>query len=171
MGNAYKVVIAGGFNSGKTTLVQTTSDIPVVSTEQKITDEQSEVKEETTVALDYGQVTVEGNLIHLFGTPGQARFDFMWDILSKDTDALLILMDSTDRPSLSVTRRILRQLRRKRKDIPFLVVATKQDLRRALSPSEIADSLKLDPSLVVACDAREKESSMAVLSKLVQSLS
>jgi small GTP-binding protein len=171
MGNAYKVVVAGGFNSGKTTLVQTVSDIPVVSTEQKTTDKHSAVKEETTVALDYGQVTIAGNLLHLFGTPGQTRFDFMWDILSKDTDALLILMDSSDRSSLSTTRRMLRQLRRKRKDLPFLVVATKQDQRRALSPSDIANSLKLEPSLVIACDARDKKSVKSILGQLAQSLS
>ncbi|MBN1180288.1 MAG: GTP-binding protein [Anaerolineae bacterium] len=165
MGKAYKVIVTGAFNSGKTALVTTISEIPVVSTERRITDEHSEIKEETTVAMDYGQVTINGNLLHLFGTPGQERFDFMWDILSREADALLIMIDSANRTNLTTTRRMLRQLRRKA-EIPFLVVATKQDLRRALSPQEIAESLPVDPSRVVACDAREKGSVKAVLEEL-----
>jgi|YNPNPStandDraft_1061719.scaffolds.fasta_scaffold03393_1 small GTP-binding protein len=165
MSRSFKVLIAGAFNAGKSEFVRTASQIPVVSTERRISDDLAEVKEETTVAMDYGQATVRGDLFHLFGTPGQSRFDFMWDILGRDSDALLVLVDSTDRSTLTTARRLLRQLRRKSK-IPFLVVATKQDGRRPMTPDEIASGLKIEATSVVACDARQKESVIAVLSHL-----
>ena len=170
MSRAYKVVVTGAFNAGKSAFIRTISDIPVVSTERRITDEHARVKEETTVAMDYGQVVLGPRRFHLFGTPGQTRFDFMWDILSKEADGLLILVDSTDRSSFTTARRILRRLRRQRR-VPFLVVATRQDGRRAVSPEEIAAALGVDPpSLVVPCDARKKQSVRAVLMRLTEFL-
>jgi small GTP-binding protein len=165
MGKAYKVVIAGAFNAGKTEFISTASDIPVVSTERRITDELAEVKETTTVAMDYGQATVDGNLVHLYGTPGQERFDFMWDILAREMDGLLMLVDSTDRPSLTVTRRLLRRFRRKSR-APLLVVATRQDDRRAMPPKKIASSLRVEPSHVIPGDPRQKSSVRETLQQL-----
>lgn len=168
MGRTCKVVITGAFNAGKSAFIRTISEIPVVSTERRITDGMARVKEETTVAMDYGQVTIGGRLFHLFGTPGQARFEFMWDILSKEADALLLLVDSTDRSSFTMARRILRRLRGRRR-IPFLVVATKQDGRKAMPPEEIAMALGVQPpSFVVPCDARNKQSVRAVLMRLAE---
>ncbi len=168
MGKTCKVVVTGAFNAGKSAFIRTISEIPVVSTERQITDKLARVKEETTVAMDYGQVTVGGRMFHLFGTPGQVRFEFMWDILSREADALLLLVDSTDRPSFTVARRILRRLRGRRR-IPYLVVATKQDGRRAMPPEEIAAALGVHPpSLVVPCDARNRQSVRAVLTHLAQ---
>ena len=170
MGKAYKVVITGAFNAGKTLFITTISEIPVVSTERRISDDLSSIKEETTVAMDYGQVTIDGNLLHLFGTPGQERFNFMWDILVTDTDILLLLIDSTARSTFATARQLLRQLRRK-KSVPFLIVATKQDERRAISLDDLANSLKLeDASLVVPCDARDADSVRAVLGTALEHL-
>ena len=97
MGDIYKVVVTGPFNAGKTEFIQTISDIPVVSTDQPISDHLKSVKDETTVAMDYGQVRLGSDLFHLYGTPGQPRFDFMWDILSKEMRAFVLLVDSCDR--------------------------------------------------------------------------
>jgi small GTP-binding protein len=167
MTRAYKIVVTGAFNAGKTAFIRTASDIPVVSTERRMTDSLAEVKETTTVAMDYGQTTVEGCLFHLYGTPGQERFDFMWDILSGEMNGLLVLVDSTDRTSLAVTRRLLRRFRRKSR-APLLVVATKQDGRKPLSPDELAAALRIEPpNLVVACDPRRKSSAQAVLRELL----
>lgn len=169
MGKTYKIIVTGAFNSGKTEFVSSASTIPVVSTERKITDEQAAIKEETTVALDYGQTSIEGNLLHLFGTPGQPRFNFMKEILSQDADGLLLLVDSTDRTSINVARQALRSMGR-RNPIPFLIVATKQDTQRPISPEEIASALKLDTSAVVPCDARKKASTKRVLQELLTTL-
>lgn len=161
---AYKVVITGAFNTGKSTFIRTASEIPVVSTEKQITDDLATVKETTTVALDYGRATIRGCTFHLFGTPGQERFDFMCDILSQEADAYLILVDSTDRSTLTFARQTLRQVSRCR--APYLVVATKQDGQKPMSPEAIAGSLKLPADRVLACDPRERASVQAVLERL-----
>lgn len=167
MGRVCKVVVTGAFNAGKSAFIQTVSDIPVVSTERRITDDLAGVKATTTVAMDYGQTTVGGCLFHLYGTPGQERFDFMWDILSREMDGLLVLVDSTDRSSLTVARRLLRRFRRQGR-LPLLVVATKQDGHRAMSPQEIATALRLDSSdIVVPCDPRRGPSVRKVLEQLL----
>ena len=79
-----KMVVTGPFNAGKTEFIRSVSEIDVVSTERKISSEAERVKETTTVAMDFGRITVDDDLVlYLFGTPGQKRFDFMWEILSE----------------------------------------------------------------------------------------
>ena len=73
------MVVTGPFNAGKTMFIQTVSEIDVVDTEQNITSDEEKVKTKTTVAMDFGRITIDNELIlYLFGTPGQRRFDFMW---------------------------------------------------------------------------------------------
>ena len=84
-----KMVVTGPFNAGKTEFISSVSEIDVVSTERQITDETSRTKEQTTVAMDFGRITVDEDLVlYLFGTPGQKRFDFMWEICQKECWAL-----------------------------------------------------------------------------------
>ena len=91
-----KIVITGPFNSGKTAFIRSVSEIDVVSTERKITAEDEKVKATTTVALDFGRITVDDDLmLYLFGTPGQKRFDFMWEILSQGSIGLILMLDNT----------------------------------------------------------------------------
>ncbi|MDX9953622.1 MAG: ATP/GTP-binding protein, partial [Anaerolineae bacterium] len=79
-----KIVVTGPFSSGKTEFIQSVSEIDVVSTEKKISSRAERIKEATTVAMDFGRITIDDELIlYLFGTPGQRRFDFMWEILSE----------------------------------------------------------------------------------------
>src|SRR5260221_14330153 len=92
--NVYKIIVTRPFNSGKTTFVSTISDIAVVTTEKKITTEDRGIKNETTVAMDYGRVEIDGKVLHLSGTPGQTRFNFMWDILAREMNAFVVLVDS-----------------------------------------------------------------------------
>jgi len=74
-----KMVVTGPFNAGKTEFIRSVSEIDVVSTERRITTEAERVKNSTTVAMDFGRITVDDDLVlYLFGTPGQKRFDFMW---------------------------------------------------------------------------------------------
>ncbi len=77
-----KMVVTGPFSAGKTQFIRSISEIDVVATERKISSDPERIKEETTVAMDFGRITVDEELVlYLFGTPGQKRFDFMWEIL------------------------------------------------------------------------------------------
>lgn len=164
-----KVVVTGPFNVGKTEFVRTISDIPIVSTERRITDGLQSTKEETTVAMDYGQVKVNGDLFHLYGTPGQSRFDFMWEILSKEMNAFIVLVDSCNRDTLLEAKSLLRTFRRlaRRNKAPYLVVANKQDVEGAWPAPRIKKALGLkDDILVIPCSAKKKPSVRKVLQEL-----
>jgi uncharacterized protein len=90
-----KIIFAGPVGAGKTTSISAVSDIMVVGTEAKASDEVAERKANTTVAMDYGVLNLEGGKkVHLYGTPGQTRFDFMWEILSEGAMGFVILIDS-----------------------------------------------------------------------------
>lgn len=90
-----KIIFAGPVGSGKTTSISSVSDILVVGTEAKATDEVAQRKDNTTVAMDYGILNLEGgSKVHLYGTPGQDRFNFMWEILSENAMGFVILIDS-----------------------------------------------------------------------------
>lgn len=91
-----KIIFTGPVGVGKTTSIATISDIPPVTTEAKASDETAELKENTTVAMDYGVLNLEGGQkVHLYGTPGQDRFNFMWEILSKGGIGLVLLLDNS----------------------------------------------------------------------------
>jgi len=166
MGNVYKVVVTGPFNVGKTEFVRTVSDIPIVTTEKRITDHLASTKEETTVAMDYGHVRLGEDLFHLYGTPGQPRFDFMWDILSTEMHAFILLVDSSERQSLLTAKRLIRIFSRKG-NVPYLVIANKQDLDNILSADEIARRLGLDKKgPVIPCVATDRDSVLTVLKEL-----
>ena len=95
-GQAVKIVVTGPFAAGKTTLIRTISEITVLSTERGITDETRSRKAETTVAMDFGRITIDRELVlYLFGTPGQERFDFMWEIPSARACSAVLLVDAS----------------------------------------------------------------------------
>jgi hypothetical protein len=166
LGRVYKVLVTGPFNAGKTEFTRTISDIPIVATERRISDHLKAVKDETTVAMDYGQFRLDGDLFHLYGTPGQSRFDFMWDILSKEIHAFIVLVDSNDRQGLLEAKRLIRLFRRKGR-VPYLVAANKQDMDNALSVEAIGRALGLDKKTpLVPCIATDKASVASVLKEL-----
>lgn len=95
--SAHKIIFSGPVGSGKSTAINAISDIPVISTEQAATDHVKDRKETTTVALDYGMIKLgEGENIHIYGTPGQERFNFMWDILVENAIGVIILVDNAN---------------------------------------------------------------------------
>ena len=96
MGSMQKIIFSGPVRSGKTTAIHTISDIAPLTTEQKASDETKTLKTDTTVAMDYGMCMMEnGSKVHLYGTPGQERFSFMWDVLAKNGHGLVLLFDNT----------------------------------------------------------------------------
>ena len=95
-----KIIFTGPVGAGKTTAIETMSDIPIVSTNEEASDMTKDRKPQTTVAMDYGRINIgKKEKIHLYGTPGQERFSFMWDILTKGALGLILLLDnSRDNP-------------------------------------------------------------------------
>ena len=92
----YKIVFAGTMGAGKTEAIRSLSDIPILLTEALNTDQESHSKPQTTVGIDYGEVTLDdGLIIGLYGTPGQERFDFIWSVICKGAIGAIILIDHT----------------------------------------------------------------------------
>lgn len=163
-----KIVVTGPFNSGKTQLIRSVSEIDVVSTEKKITNEAEKVKESTTVAMDFGRITVDEDLVlFLFGTPGQKRFDFMWEILSEGMLGFIVMVDSTRPETFKEARSILETFRAYA-PTPYIVTANKQDLPDAWDIQDIRLALRLDPMIkLLPCTAKKKSSVKTVLLELL----
>jgi small GTP-binding protein len=166
-----KMVVTGPFNAGKTEFIQTVSEIDVVSTERKITTNSEQVKEKTTVAMDFGRITVDSDLVlYLFGTPGQKRFDFMWEILSEGMLGFIVLVDSTRPETFREARRILETFRAYA-PTPYVVAANKQDSRDAWEKEDIRIALRLDKKVkLLNCVATNKEFVKKVLLELLYTI-
>src|SRR6266508_757088 len=164
-----KMVVTGPFSAGKTQFIQSVSEIDVVSTERKISNEvERAVKSATTVAMDFGRITVDDEPVkNLFGTPGQKRFDFMWEILSEGMLGLVILVDSTRPETFRETNRIIDFFVSYR-DTPYVVAANKQDKPNAWAPDELRLALRLPQHIkVMPCIASDRESVKHVLLELL----
>jgi hypothetical protein len=166
-----KIVVTGPFSSGKTEFIQAISEIDVVSTERKISRTSERIKNQTTVAMDFGRITVDEELIlYLFGTPGQKRFNFMWEILSEGMLGFVVLVDSTRPETFREARRILDTFR-SYSPVPYIVAANKQDLEDAWPADDMRIVLRVDSEIkVVPCVAQDKETVKDVLLELLYSI-
>jgi uncharacterized protein len=172
---AHKILIAGGFGSGKTTLVGAISEVRPLRTEEMLTtaseglDDVSGVsnKTTTTVALDFGRITFGTRIVlYLFGLPGQERFAFMWDELSYGALGAVILADvrrlSDCFPSVNYFET---------RGLPFVVAVNCFDNAPHYDPQEVRIALDLDDGVpLVLCDAREVSSVKQVLITLVEAI-
>jgi len=142
-----KIVVTGPFSAGKTAFIQSVSEIDVVSTEKKISAEAEKIKDQTTVAMDFGRITVDEDLVlYLFGTPGQRRFDFMWQILSEGMLGFIVMVDS-NRPETFREARSILQTFRAYAPTPYVVAANKQDCDDAWDLEDMRVALRLDPNV------------------------
>src|SRR5436305_10886488 len=167
-GTAVKIVVTGPFAAGKTTLIRTISEITVLSTEKGITDETRSRKTDTTAAMDFGRITIGRDLVlYLFGTPGQDRFDFRWEILGEGMLGYVLLVDATRPDSLDEAVGILDAFRRMAR-VPFVVGLNRAEGMDEAEEERIRKTLDLDPDVpVVPCDATDRESVKAVLLALL----
>ncbi|NPV77302.1 MAG: ATP/GTP-binding protein [Anaerolineae bacterium] len=166
-----KIVVTGPFNSGKTAFIQSVSEIDVVSTERRISSEEEKVKDSTTVAMDFGRITVDDDLVlYMFGTPGQRRFDFMWEILSEGMLGFIVMVDSTRPETFREARNILETFRAYA-PTPYVVAANKQDSKDAWDLDDMRVALRLDARVkFLPCIATKKEPVKKVLLELLYSI-
>ena len=170
---ALKILIAGGFGVGKTTLVGAVSEIRPLQTEEVLTDVSAgtddlsgvEDKRTTTVAMDFGRITINDDLqVYLFGTPGQDRFWFLWDELAYGALGAVVLADTRRLadcfPSVDYFER---------RGTPFIVAVNCFEGAKRYGVDAVRDALDLDPDVpVVLCDARDRQSGKSVLVTLVE---
>ncbi len=167
-----KIVIAGPFAAGKTQFINTVSEIKTVKTERRIqAKDEKHVKDYTTVAMDFGKIRIDDeHELYLFGTPGQSRFDFMWEILGEGALGVIILVDSTDPSTFHEARKIINFFS-SRFPVPMIVGANKQDLPNAWPPEDVAIALDIseDEGIpVLPVSAIDKESVKTVLLALLE---
>ena len=129
------------------------------------------VKAQTTVAMDFGRITIDKDLVlYLFGTPGQRRFDFMWEILSEGMLGLVVLVDSTRPETFRETLRIIDFFNSYR-PMPYLVAANKQDEINAWKPDEVRLALRLPREVkVLPLVAKDREQVKSVLLELLYTI-
>jgi small GTP-binding protein len=167
-----KMVVTGPFNAGKTEFIRSVSEIDVVSTERKISSvAERKMKEATTVAMDFGRITVDDDLVlYLFGTPGQRRFDFMWEILSEGMLGFIVMVDSSRPETFREARSILETFHAYA-PTPYVVAANKQDMKDAWEIEDMRHVLRLDPSVkLLSCVAHDRSSVKAILLELLYSI-
>ncbi|WP_416903330.1 GTP-binding protein [Micromonospora echinospora] len=170
---AIKILIAGGFGVGKTTMVGAVSETRPLRTEEVLTesgvgiDDLSGVEEKstTTVAMDFGRITISDDLVlYLFGTPGQDRFWFVWDELALGAIGAVVLADTRRLadcfPSIDYFEG---------RGTPFVVAVNCFEGARRYRLDEVQAALNLDPDVpVLLCDARQRQSSKEVLITLLE---
>ena len=166
-----KMVITGPFSAGKTEFIRTISEIDVVSTERKISSDAERIKDQTTVAMDFGRITVDEDLVlYLFGTPGQKRFDFMWEILSEGMLGFIVIVDSSRPETFREARSILDTFRGYA-ETPYVIAANKQDHEDAWAPDDLRIALKIGKDVrVMPCVANDKDMVKSVLLELLYSI-
>lgn len=155
-----KILFTGPVGAGKTTAIASISDIPVVQTEAAASDDVALRKANTTVAMDYGVLNLDGALkVHLYGTPGQERFSFMWDILAMGSLGLVLLVDNAREDPLEDMSFYLKSFERFIKNNAVAIGVTRMDTKPRPGLHTFRKRLKEMGinAPVFEVDAREKE--------------
>lgn len=169
---AVKIVITGAYAAGKTSFISAISEIEPLLTDYEVSlEEERQLKRETTVALDFGTIAVSDDVtLYLFGTPGQDRFDFMWEVLSEGCIGYVVLLDSCRPGHLAETQRVIERFAHLT-DAPFVVAANKQDDPAALPLGFIRKRLGLPADIpLLRCTTTERLSVKNVLLTLLEQI-
>ncbi len=164
-----RIVVTGPVGAGKSTFIRSISEIEVVDTDARATDETAQLKRRTTVAFDFGRVTFGPSMaLHVYGTPGQTRFDFMWDILIRRAHAYILLV-AAHRPTEFRAARNILNFMNQRSQIPLLIGLTHTDCPGAWDPEDITLALGYGSTCppVKAVNATEGESVNEALVSLI----
>lgn len=162
-----KIVVSGAVGAGKTTLIQTLSETEVISTDVRASEDIG--KEQTTIAFDFGTVRLGDDLLLLFGTPGQERFDFMWDVLCHGAMGLLLLVSGTRPGDFRHSRHILDFIQT-RYQMPYLLAVTHQDHPDAWEAQDVAAYFDTPPERVIGLNATSPDDCRRAVSDLLMVL-
>ena len=136
------LVVAGPVGAGKSTYIRSVSEIEVVDTDRKATDEVAALKQNTTVSMDFGTLQFgEEMALHIYGTPGQTRFDFMWEILIERAHAYILLIAAHRPGEFHHARRIMNFMNRTAPQIPMIIGITHSDCEGAWTSENISLAL------------------------------
>src|SRR5690625_1444078 len=142
MANIYKILFTGPVSSGKTTAIQSLSDIGVVHTEAAASDDVKTLKPTTAVAMDYGLMRLAtGDQVRLYGTPGQERFEFMWDILARDALGLVLMLKADARNPVDDLRAYVGEFRELVDETALVVGGTHTERAPAEVRRRVGDEL------------------------------
>lgn len=169
----YKIIFTGPVGAGKTTAIQSISDTAPIKTDASASDMTKNRKSETTVAMDYGVMSLDdGEKIHLYGTPGQERFDFMWDILTVGGLGLVLLLDNTRVDPFQDMKFFIDSFGDFISDTSVAIGITQMDLSNTPTINDYHQQLQsygLKPA-VFAVDARERNDVSLLLQALLLSI-
>lgn len=169
----YKIIFTGPVGAGKTTAIHSISDVPPVKTDASASDMTKTRKAATTVAMDYGIMNLaENEKIHLYGTPGQERFDFMWDILTVGGIGLVLLLDNTRADPFQDMKFFLESFSKFISDTTVVIGITQMDLSNKPSIEDYhthLENLGLKPA-IFSVDARVKSDISVLVQALLYSL-
>ena len=167
----YKIVFAGTMGAGKTEAIRSISEIPILVTEAFNTDQESHSKLQTTVGIDYGEVTLDdGLVIGLYGTPGQERFDFIWSVICKGAIGAIILIDHTIENSIEELERYLEVFQEYTEYIAIGITHADEDLNKStyIYQEWLIKNDLFHPLFMI--DARKKEDVKLLLEALITTI-
>ena len=168
-----KIIFTGPVGAGKTTAIDAISDIRTITTDEHASDMTKSRKPQTTVAMDYGLIRLsENERVHLYGTPGQERFDFMWDILTKGGIGLILLLDNTRKDPFRDMKFYTNAFRSFIEQEQMVVGITRMDLQRKPGLNDYRnwlDELGM-PAPIFEVDARSRKDVTALIQALLYSL-
>ncbi len=167
----YKIVFAGSMGAGKTEAIKSLSEIPILETEAFNTDVQSHQKTQTTVGIDYGEITLDDGIkIGLYGTPGQSRFDFIWSVICEGAIGVILLLDHNSSNPIAELESYLETFKNYNDNIAIGITHVDENKESITSTISSLDKSKCTTIPSFFIDAREQEQILMMVESLIASL-